>query len=297
MSNLHRPVREFPPWLKKPWPARFDPKTGNLLDGLQLNTVCRSAECPNLGECFARGTATFLILGTRCTRNCGFCAVVTGRGEPIENLQSEPERIAQATKQLGLKHVVITSVTRDDLPDEGAGHFARTIRAVRELCGPEVVIEVLVPDFHAREECIGAVLDARPQVFNHNLETVERLQPTVRPQADYRRSLNVLGIARRLQPELVVKSGLMVGLGEKADEVRAAIADLREAGCGILTVGQYLQPSKSQLPVVEYVPPDVFKDYANYALSLDFASAACGPFVRSSYHAEQVFKNASASQP
>ncbi len=291
MSEL-RPTQTFPPWLKKPWPVKYDARTDGILDGLRVNTVCRSAECPNLGECFAHGTATFMILGTNCTRNCHFCAVTTGRGEPLEALSDEPARVAQAAKQLGLKHVVVTSVARDDLRDEGAGHFARVIRTLREYCGAELVIEVLVPDFHAREECIQTVLDARPNVFNHNIETVERLHPPVRPQGNYRRTLNVLEIARRLDSAVITKSGLMVGLGETEEEVRTALRDLRSVDCGILTIGQYLRPSKMQLPVAEYIKPDVFKAYADYALQLGFSSAASGPFVRSSYHAEQVLASA-----
>jgi lipoic acid synthetase len=350
-------VKEFPPWLRKPWPLKADARALRVLDGLRLNTVCRSAECPNHGECWARGTATFLILGDTCTRGCGFCAVRRGAGAPLAELADEPQRIARAAKELGLKHVVVTSVTRDDLPDEGAGHFAAVIRALRTenskfetrnsketangetgnstalplpppargggnngdapargggaypnpeprnpkpeaagatagRDGQELIIEVLVPDFHAREECIRAVVDAAPHVFNHNLETVERLYPSVRPQGDYRRALAVLATAKRLKPELTTKSGLMVGLGESADEVRAAVRDLRNAGCDILTIGQYLAPSAAHVPVARFVPPEEFKSYEEHATSLGFSAAACGPFVRSSYQAEQVFQNA-----
>jgi lipoyl synthase len=290
MSEPRKAAREVPPWLKKPWPGRYDARTQEILGKLRAHTVCQSAECPNLGECWSRGAATFLILGDTCTRACGFCAAKKGKAEPLEALADEPVRVAQAAKQLGLKYVVITSVTRDDLPDEGAGHFAKVLHVLREHCGRDLMIEVLTPDFHAREDCLRVVVDARPSVFNHNIETVERLYPQVRPQAIYRRSLQVLETVRRLDGKLATKSGLMVGLGETQDEVRACLRDLRSAGCQMLTVGQYLQPSKNHLPVREFVPPDVFKSYERFALELGFAAAACGPFVRSSYQAEQLMR-------
>lgn len=292
MEDAPTRYKEFPPWLKKGWPAQYDLRTHRILKDLKLNTVCQSAECPNLGECWSRGAATFMILGESCTRSCNFCAVTTGRGESLESLADEPARVAQATKQLGLKHVVVTSVARDDLPDEGADHFSRVITTLRNYCGPELVIEVLVPDFHAREECIEKVLAAKPNVFNHNTETVERLQKSVRPQGGYQRTMTVLQTAKRRAPEVTTKSGLMVGLGETHDEVRQTLRDLRAAGCDILTVGQYLQPSKTHLPVHEFVHPDVFKQYEVFALGLGFSAAACGPFVRSSYQAEQVLQSA-----
>ncbi len=287
MSDVKR-AKDFPAWLKKPWPAQYDSRTHRILEDLKLNTVCQSAECPNLGECWSRGAATFMVLGESCTRSCNFCAVKTGRGESLESLADEPARVAQATKQLGLKHVVITSVARDDLKDEGADHFSRVIRTVRQFCGPELVIEVLVPDFHAREECIRTVVEAKPNVFNHNTETIERLHTPVRPQGNYRRSLSVLQMTKRMDPGVTTKSGLMVGLGETQDEVLQVIRDLRAHACDILTIGQYLSPSKTHLPVAEHVHPDVFKRYEEYALSIGFSAAACGPFVRSSYQAEQV---------
>lgn len=290
MSDPRRAVKEFPPWLKKPWPVRYDARTQEILGSLRTHTVCQSAECPNLGECWSRGAATFLILGDTCTRTCGFCATKKGQAEPLAALADEPRRVAQAAKQLGLKYVVITSVTRDDLPDEGAGHFAQVLFVLREHCGRELMIEVLTPDFHAREDCLRAVVEARPNVFNHNIETVERLYPQVRPQAIYRRSLQVLETVRRLDANLATKSGLMVGLGETQDEVRACLRDLRSAGCQMLTIGQYLQPSKNHLPVREFVPPAVFKEYERFAVELGFSAAACGPFVRSSYQAEQLMR-------
>ena len=285
-------AKSFPAWLKKPWPAQYDSRTHRILADLKLNTVCQSAECPNLGECWSRGAATFMILGEHCTRSCNFCAVKTGRGESLEALADEPFRVAQAVKQLGLKHVVVTSVARDDLPDEGAAHFARVIETIRACCGPELIVEVLVPDFHAREECVRAVLAARPNVFNHNTETIERLHTPVRPQGNYRRSLRVLELAKLIDPAATTKSGLMVGLGETQDEVRAVLRDLRSSGCDILTIGQYLRPSPAHLAVAEFVHPDVFKSYEQYALSIGFSAAACGPFVRSSYQAEQVLSGA-----
>jgi len=284
-------AREFPAWLKKPWPAQYDGRTHRILEDLKLNTVCQSAECPNLGECWSRGAATFMILGESCTRACNFCAVKTGRGESLESLSDEPWRVAQATKQLGLKHVVVTSVARDDLDDEGAAHFAKTISALRQFCGPELIIEVLTPDFHAREDALRAVVAAKPDVYNHNLETIERLHGPVRPQGDYRRSLRVLETVKRLAPAMTTKSGLMVGLGETREEVLQALRDLHSHGCEVLTVGQYLRPSPEHLPVAEYVTPARFKEYEEFALALGFKAAACGPFVRSSYQAEQVLEN------
>jgi lipoyl synthase len=291
-AKAPRARKAFPPWLKVKWPARPDPGTQRILESLHLHTVCQSAECPNRGECFSRRTATFLILGPRCTRHCRFCAVEHGPPIPLDQLADEPDRVARAAQELRLRHVVVTSVTRDDLPDEGAGHFARVIEALRAAGGPELVIEVLVPDFHARDECLGAVLAARPDVFNHNLETVARLQPLIRPQADYRRSLEVLRKVKRFALAQSTKSGLMVGLGETPDEVRAALDDLRAAGCEILTVGQYLSPSPDHYPVAEFVRPEVFDSYREYALKIGFRAAACGPFVRSSYMAEQVWRDA-----
>lgn len=294
MSELRARVKTFPPWLRKPWPAQHELKTQTVLSRLKTNTVCQSAECPNMGECFSHGTATFMILGVVCTRTCRFCAVSKGKPEEIDTLRDEPERVAQAAKDLGLRHVVVTSVNRDDLPDEGAGHFARTIRALREACGPEVVIEVLVPDFHAREDCLRTVLEARPGVFNHNVETIPRLYPSARPQANYQRSLQVLSDAKRLCPDVAVKSGLMAGLGEKEHEVEAVLHDLRASSCEILTIGQYLQPSKRLLAVQEYIPPEVFKRYEDLGVHLGFKAVASGPFVRSSYQAEQVLHSARA---
>ncbi len=257
-----------------------------VLRELNLRTVCEEARCPNIGECFSRPTATFMIAGARCTRRCGFCAVDTARPAPLD--ADEPARIAEATRRMALRHVVVTAVARDDLADGGAGHFAATIAAVR-AAAPAARIEVLTPDFKGDEAALRTVLDAAPDVFNHNLETVPRLSKQVRPQASYERSLRVLAAAKRLRPEVATKSGLMVGLGESPDEVRGAMTDLREASCDLLTVGQYLQPTRAHLPVVEYVTPAVFDAYATIGRALGFRHVAAGPFVRSSYHAEEAF--------
>lgn len=255
-----------------------------LLRELRLHTVCQSAQCPNACECFARGTATFLILGSVCSRSCGFCAVT--RGAPAPPDPDEPPRVAEAAARLGLRHVVVTSVTRDDLPDGGSGHFAATIQAIRSACA--ATIEVLTPDFQGSEACVRRVLEARPEVFNHNVETVPRLYPRVRPQAVYARSLEVLRFAAEAGRGVVAKSGLMVGLGESHAEVLAVMRSLREAGCRALTVGQYLRPSPHHLPIERFVPPEEFETYQHEAEALGFDAVAAGPFVRSSYHADAL---------
>ncbi len=299
------------PWLRRRLPAGgAGPRVAALLKELRLSTVCTEARCPNLPECHARGTATFLILGDRCTRGCRFCAVRAG--EPAPPRQDEPQAVAEACERMGLKYVVITSVTRDDLPDGGAAHFARTIRAVRERL-PQTKIEVLTPDFGGNTACIDVVLGARPDVFDHNLETVERLYPSVRPPRrpgsaapDYRRSLAVLahagsrrdpgarpvvaaGSAANHGAGFLTKSGLMLGLGETDEEVRAALGDLRTAGVDILTLGQYLAPSDAHHPVARFVPPEEFAAWEAQARAMGFPSVLAGPFVRSSYHAETAF--------
>ncbi len=268
-------------------PTRGMLETRKLINGLRLATVCVEARCPNLTECWSRGTATFMILGEDCTRRCGFCAVSTRRPKPPE--PDEPQRLAEAAAELGLRHVVITSVARDDLPDEGAGHFARCIAAVRQRLA-QATVEVLVPDFHARPELVECVVAARPDVYNHNLETVARLQKQVRPAARYERSLDVLRQVRRLDPAIKTKSGLMVGLGETFDELVAALRDLRSAGCQLVTIGQYLQPSARQLPVARFYPPAEFDELARVARELGFEAVASGPFVRSSYFAETLLE-------
>jgi lipoic acid synthetase len=267
---------------------------GNLADveamlrRLSLHTVCEEANCPNRMECFGRRTSTFMILGGRCTRNCTFCNVQKGAPEPVDAL--EPRHAAEAVRELGLKHVVVTSVTRDDLPDGGAGHFAQTIREIRTIA-PGTTIEVLIPDFQGRLPALEAVLEAGPDVLNHNVETVPRLYPEVRPMADYARSLELLRRAKAHgKPGMHTKSGMMLGLGETKEEVLQSMRDLREAGCDFLTLGQYLAPSKAHHPVVEYVHPDVFGEYKVLGEEMGFGFVASAPLVRSSYMAERALE-------
>ena len=290
IDTPRQPRRRLPPWLKRPAPvAKALLATRNLIDGLQLKTVCVEARCPNLTECWSRHTATFMILGDKCTRRCKFCAVKTARPEPPD--EAEPEHLAEAATKLGLKHVVITSVCRDDLRDEGAGHFARCIRAVRERL-PQVTVEVLVPDFHARRECIELVVEAAPAVYNHNIEVVESLQLRMRPQANYQRSLAVLGLVKEISPKTQTKSGLMVGLGETRAELIQTFKDLRAAGCELLTIGQYLKPAldDSHARTERYYPPAEFDELGKIAQGLGFTAVASGPFVRSSYFAEALYR-------
>jgi len=258
--------------------------TRRLLEELKLNTVCQSALCPNLGECFSRRTATFMILGNTCTRNCRFCAVQSGQPQPPD--PDEPRRVALAAARLGLKHVVVTSVTRDDLPDGGAGQFAATIKSIREYL-PGAVIEVLTPDFQGKKEALVKVLEAGPHIFNHNIETVPRLYPEVRPGANYQRSLEILKQVKEMAPGIYTKSGLMVGLGETKEEVEQVMADLRKVNCDILTIGQYLRPSPQHLEVKEYVRPEVFDYYGARGREMGFLYVAAAPFVRSSYNAAE----------
>lgn len=286
-SSVSSPLlsrRRLPDWLKVQLPTSSAfTATRTLLDDLHLHTVCESAKCPNHWECWSKGTATFMIAGDRCTRACGFCAVSTAKPLALEN--DEPLRVAEATLRLGLKHVVITAVARDDLPDGGADHFGKTIEAVRRL-NPGTVIEVLTPDFLDRDSSIDSVLAARPEIFNHNLETVRRLTPSVRHRATYDRSLSVLAkVKQRLGNQVHTKSGLMLGLGETRDEVIESMRDLRSSACDMLTLGQYLQPTRNHLPVIEFIPPAVFADYAEVGKEMGFVHVASGPLVRSSYHA------------
>jgi lipoic acid synthetase len=276
--------QSHPKWLRlpKPNPEAVD-RIEKMLAEQQLNTVCESAHCPNLGECFGRGTATFMILGQECTRQCRFCAV--GKGSPQPPDVHEPERVALAAKEMGLKYVVVTSVTRDDLIDGGASHFALTIQSIRREL-PEAAVEVLVPDFKGSTHALETVLYSRPDVFNHNIETVPRLYPSVRPQAVYQRSLDVLKRAANFG--LRVKSGLMLGLGEFSDEVRETLIDLREAGCEYLTLGQYLAPSETHLSVVRYLTPREFASWEQESRLMGFRDVAAGPLVRSSYHADRM---------
>ena len=256
-------------------------EVNDLLSSHKLNTVCAEAKCPNRGECFSRGSAAFLILGPVCTRGCAFCGVESGRPLPVD--VDEGERLAEAASLMGLRHVVITSVTRDDLPDGGASAFADAVRRARGKV-PQVTIEVLIPDFQGSADALAAVLDSGPDVLNHNVETVPRLYPSIRPQAIYGRSLELLKRAAA-DGRAAVKSGIMVGLGETVEEVKELLRDLKTAGCSSVTVGQYLRPSSKQTPVVEFITPEQFSDYENFAVDTGFAHVFCGPYVRSSYRA------------
>ncbi len=283
----------LPSWLRTK--AAHHESVMNLKGGLRrkgLHTVCESAHCPNIHECFHRGTATFLILGEVCTRSCGFCTVPkVSQGKALPPLDAgEPENVARMATEMGLRYVVITSVTRDDLPDGGSGHFAETVRRVRGAL-PGARVEVLVPDFRGDTAAMRRVLDAGPDVFNHNVETVPRLYPRVRPQARYQQSLAVLSRARQYHPQAISKSGLMVGLGEEAREVKAVLRDLRQAAVEVVTIGQYLQPSRHHLPVTQYVPPEQFESYRQFGLELGFREVFSAPLVRSSYMAERVWDN------
>ncbi len=258
-----------------------------ILRSRGLHTICQSARCPNIGECWERRTATFLILGDICTRNCGFCAVTKGQPLPLD--EREPETVLEAIREMGLRYAVITSVTRDDLPDGGAGHFARTIRLIKDN-SPITRIEVLVPDFGGDESSLRRVLEAGPDVLNHNLETTLSLYPRInRPRENYFRSLKLLKSAAGLGA--ITKSGLMVGLGESRDDLKRALQDLRQAGCQLLTIGQYLQPGPRQVPVARYYKPEEFSSWKEYALGLGFRQVVAGPLVRSSYFAESLFQS------
>ena len=286
-----------PPWLKTTLPegAAFA-ATNEKLRRHGLNTVCSSARCPNLADCWSRATATFMILGDICTRGCRFCSVPTGSPRGVTD-DTEPQRVAAAARELGLRYVVITSVDRDDLEDFGAAAFAQTVRACRGIDGAPRV-EVLTPDFGGRAELVAVVVDGAPDVFGHNIETVERISPAVRDaRADYRRSLGVLAAVKRVNPRMTTKSGLMVGLSETDEEVFEALQVLRDAGCDIVTVGQYLQPHARCLPVARYVEPERFEEYAARARELGFLGAFCGPMVRSSFHAAEVFSSGRISEP
>ncbi len=276
----------LPAWLKVPLPSSSAfTRTRLLLSDLRLHTVCESAKCPNHWECWSRGTATFMIAGDRCTRACGFCAVDTAKPLPLES--DEPQRVAEATRRMGLQHVVITAVARDDLGDGGAEHFRKTIEAVRTL-NPGIVIEVLVPDFLERSWAIDRVLAAKPEIYNHNVETVRRLTPAVRHRATYDRSLAVLKLAKeRAHAPLHTKSGLMLGLGETREEILQALRDLRSAQVDIVTLGQYLQPTLRHLPVQAFITPEVFAELKRAAEAMGFLHVASGPLVRSSYHADE----------
>ena len=288
MSTIEVPSKprpRIPEWLRLKLPTENTfGQTRNLLDGLRLHTVCESAKCPNHWECWSKGTATFMIAGDRCTRACGFCAVSTAK--PLALEADDPARVAEATRRMNLKHVVITAVARDDLDDGGAEHFRQTIEAVR-TANPGIIIEILVPDFLDKDFAIDNVLAANPHIYNHNLETVRRLTPEVRSRATYDRSLSVLAkVKAKRGDSLYTKSGIMLGLGETETELFEAIADLRAANCDILTLGQYLQPTLKHLPVSEFVTPAKFAEYGERARQMGFVHVASGPMVRSSYHAD-----------
>ncbi|WP_310600092.1 lipoyl synthase [Desulfobulbus sp.] len=282
-----------PHWLRRALPTgpQYE-RIRSLIKDQCLHTVCQEAMCPNQFECFAKGTATFMILGDRCSRACRFCAIGHGPQGPPD--PQEPDRVVAAVRAMGLSFCVLTSVTRDDLADGGAAHFAATIRAIRQA-NPHTLVEVLIPDLQGDADALKIVLNARPDVLNHNLETVARLYPTVRPEADYRRSLEMLRRAGSLAPSIVRKCGIMVGLGETTAELAGLFADLRQTGCDILTIGQYLQPSRHHLPVVRFLPPDEFETLETLALAAGFGAVAAAPFVRSSYQAETLYRRVTHS--
>ncbi len=288
-------MERLPPWLKKIIPPEGNTAVNDCLAALRLDTVCRGARCPNSLDCKSRGRAAFLIMGPHCTRACRFCAMEEGAPAPLD--ADEPARLAEAVERLGLRHAVVTSVTRDDLPDGGAAHFAATVAAIRART-PETTVEILVPDFWGDEDAWAAAADALPDVFNHNIETVERLYGRVRPEADFDRSLALLDFAKERQPAMKTKSGMMLGLGEEMEEVLEAAEALRDVGVDIITVGQYLRPkSPRTLPVERYVPPEEFDALAKALASLGFPSVACSPFVRSSYNAEEGFLRSAVPLP
>jgi len=274
-----------PEWFRVSYDQEAVSEILGMMDRLSLNTVCTEAHCPNISECFRKRSATFMIMGRNCTRNCRFCAVSKGALDALD--PDEPENVARAAKEMGLRHVVITSVTRDDLPDGGAAHFADTVRAVRAAL-PGASVEVLIPDFQGAAESLDKVLSARPEVLGHNVETVPSLYSTVRPQADYKRSIGVLRYMKEQAPDLLTKTGIMVGLGETEDELKAVMRDLVDIGCDIMTIGQYLRPSKEHLEVVEYVRPETFARYKKLGEEMGIRFIASGPLVRSSYKAAEA---------
>jgi lipoyl synthase len=281
-------TQRLPEWLtiRLPRPDTIKEVEG-MMRAKNLHTVCESARCPNLPECWSKKTATFMILGNTCTRSCGFCAINVGRGEEVDPF--EPANVAKVTNDLGLKHVVVTSVARDDLKDEGAEQFARTIRALHHA-NPLVIVEVLTPDFKAKLPLVKTVTDAQPEIYNHNIETIERLHTVVRPQAKYARTLRVLEMVKELDPRIYTKSGIMLGLGETREEVLITLRDLRARGVDAVTIGQYLRPTMRHLPVVEYIHPTIFDEYSKIGEDMGFAFVASGPFIRSSYNAIEFSK-------
>ncbi len=276
-------AQRLPEWLtiRIPRPDTIE-EVKEMMRSKNLNTVCESARCPNLAECWSKKTATFMILGETCTRSCGFCAIKVGHGEELDAF--EPLNVAMTAKKMGMNHVVVTSVARDDLPDQGAGQFAKTIEQLHRH-NPEIIVEILTPDFKGSEECLQTVCAAHPEIYNHNIETIERLHTLVRPQAKYDRTMRLLERVKEIDPSIYTKSGLMLGLGETMDEVIDTLKDLRAIGVDAVTIGQYLRPTMKHLPVVEYVHPTVFKEYEEIGEDLGFAFVASGPFIRSSYNA------------
>lgn len=287
-------IQRLPEWLtiRLPRPDTIE-EVKQMMRKARLHTVCESARCPNLPECWSKKTATFMILGDTCTRACGFCAIKVGR--PLSVDGEEPDNVAEVTRELGLKHVVVTSVARDDLADEGSGQFADTIRAIRRKC-PHTIIEVLTPDFKGKRWCIKNVTDAKPEIFNHNIETVERLQTIVRPQAKYERTLQVLKTVKELDSSIYTKSGLMLGLGESKEEVVKTLKDLRGVGVDAVTIGQYLRPTMRHLPVNTFIHPKQFEEYEEIGMDMGFAFVASGPFIRSSYNAIEFSKKVMAER-
>lgn len=287
-------TQRLPEWLTIRLPR---PETIKEVEGMMraknLHTVCESARCPNLPECWSKKTATFMILGNTCTRSCGFCAIHTGKGEELDPF--EPLNVAKVTNDLGLQHVVVTSVARDDLKDEGAEQFAKTVRALKHA-NPNTIVEILTPDFKAKPDLIRLVCDAKPDIYNHNIETIERLHTVVRPQAKYARTLRVLEMVKEIDPAIYTKSGIMLGLGETRDEVLTTLKDLRAVGVDAVTIGQYLRPTMKHLPVVAFIHPDEFKEYEAIGEELGFAFVASGPFIRSSYNAIEFSKKVMADK-
>ena len=277
-----------PPWLKQRLPAGFIcEEISTLINNAKVHTVCQEARCPNIWECFSRKTATFMIMGDHCTRNCRFCAVSHSPNHPPD--PDEPSRIAGMVQNLNLDYVVITSVTRDDLPDGGASFFARTVKEIRQKV-PHALVELLIPDFQGNQDALRSITEVRPDVLNHNIETVPRLYSIVRPEAIYQRSLSLLRQIITFDSTIITKSGLMLGFGEQPEEILSTLKDLFDAGCQLVTMGQYLQPTKAHLPVERYIPPKEFDDWRNLALEMGFAEVVSGPFVRSSYHAKKLYQ-------
>lgn len=294
-STSPAPQRRLPGWLKRPLPSGDFGHTRAVVAESGVATVCQEARCPNLSECWSKRHATFMILGDKCTRRCLYCAVETARPDPPA--ADEPYRLGEAVARLDLRHVVLTAVARDDLKDEGAAHYAACVRAIHARC-LNTTVEVLPADMHARRDCLQTLCDAGPELYNHNIEMVERLTPAFRPQGKYRRSIEVLRVVKEIAPHILTKSGLMVGLGETVEELRQTFRDLREVDCDVLTVGQYLQPTlDAHAPVARYYRPEEFEELAALARDLGFISVAAGPFVRSSYNAGEVFEESRRRRP